>query len=131
MNTTDIAPFQKTLEEERARLESELGGLGRVNPTNANDWETTYSNLGSKVGELEIAAEPDEQDEATRLEEFEERNATEVTLEGRLNNVKDALARIEAGTYGMCMEKGAAHPIEGARLGANPAATTCLAHLKR
>ena len=131
MNTTDRAYFQKKLEEERTRLIGELGELGRINPTNANDWETTYSNLQSKIGEVEIPAEPDEQDEASRLEEFEERNATEVTLEGRLNTVKDALARVESGTYGMCMEGAAPHPIEHMRLEANPAAATCLAHLKK
>ena len=129
MNTTDSARFTKKLEDERDRLVGELGELGRINPTNPNDWETTYSNLEAKIGEPEITAEPDTQDEASRLEGFEERNATEVTLEGRLNNVKDALGRIEAGTYGWCMEGGEKHEIEMARLEANAAAATCLTHL--
>lgn len=130
MNTTDHAPLKKKLEEERDRLVGELSDLGRINPTNSKDWETTYSNLNAKVGEQEIAAEPDTQDEATRLEEFEERNATEVTLEGRLNNVQDALKRISEGTYGWCFEGGEKHEIEHARLEANPAAETCISHLK-
>lgn len=122
--------MKERLEAEHARLLEELQRLGRVNPTNPNDWETTYSDLTNPTGEPEVVAEPDTQDEASRMEEFEERNATEVTLEAQLNAVKGALKALAEGTYGTCTEGGEGHPIEIARLEANPSATTCIAHLK-
>jgi RNA polymerase-binding transcription factor DksA len=45
----------------------------------------------------------------------------------RLTDVKDALAKIDAGTYGICETSG--EPIEEARLRANPAARTCMHHI--
>lgn len=130
MNTTDITRFKERLEAEHARLVEDLSRLGRINPTNPNDWETTYSDLTNPTGEKEVPAEPDTQDEASRMEGFEERNATEVTLEAQFNAVKAALKRIEDGSYGLCHEAGEAHEIEIARLEANPSAATCIAHLK-
>ena len=49
-------------------------------------------------------------------------------LEARLAQVDAALAKIENGTYGKCRVCG--KEIEPARLGANPAAETCMEHLE-
>ena len=49
-------------------------------------------------------------------------------LEIRYNEVKEALKRIEEGTYGICRVSG--EQIEPERLEANPAATTCIKHLE-
>lgn len=129
MEQTDIAHFKALLQKEEARLLAELNESGRINPTNPNDWEGTYSNLKPEVGADEITAEADDIDQGDLLEEYEERNATETVLEGRHNEVNDALRRIEEGTYGICTIDGN-HPIERERLEANPAAKTCTAHLK-
>lgn len=45
--------------------------------------------------------------------------------EGRLEAIDAALARLEAGTYGVCSRCG--QPIPAARLAARPTATTCTA----
>lgn len=71
------------------------------------------------------AAEPNEA--ADKLEELDERGEEVTTLSARLSDVKDALAKIEQGTYGICEVSG--EPIEEERLEANPAARTCMAHM--
>jgi RNA polymerase-binding transcription factor DksA len=127
MDQNKLNYFRSKLEVELARLSSELGELGRVNPTNPRDIETTYSDLHPQIGTDEIAAEPDEIDQADLIEEYEGRNAAEVPLEIRFNHVKSALERIGEGTYGTCAA-GKPHDIEEERLEADPAATTCILH---
>jgi RNA polymerase-binding transcription factor DksA len=68
----------------------------------------------------------DPTDYADIAEDSEERLAIFTQLSTRYHNVVRALAKIEAGNYGICEISG--HPIEPARLAANPAARTCVAH---
>lgn len=114
----DTAPFKVQLEEEKARLEKELSGLGRRNPSNPADWEALPPTTGQ---------ESDPNDAADLIEDFEANTAILKDLEIRYNNVLDALQRIEGGTYGICEVSGEA--IEPERLAADPAARTCKAHL--
>jgi RNA polymerase-binding transcription factor DksA len=113
----DTTAYRARLEEEQARLEAELATVGRRNPSNPNDWETV-----SKETELE----PDPNDRADQMEHFSENNAILTDLENRYNEVKDALARIDAGTYGTCRVCG--KEIEAERLDADPSADTCKEH---
>ncbi len=110
--------FRTRLTEEQARLESELATVGRKNPSNPNDWEAVPEETG---------LEADPNDRADQMEEFGNNNAILTDLEARYNDVKDALARIEDGSYGVCEVSGEA--IEEERLEADPAARTCKAHL--
>ncbi|OHA84592.1 MAG: hypothetical protein A2408_02995 [Candidatus Yonathbacteria bacterium RIFOXYC1_FULL_52_10] len=110
---------KQALIEEKKHLEGELSSVGRRNPEVPGDWEATPAPIDIMM------ADPNEV--AGGVEEFEGRAAVEVELENRLLEVTDALARIEAGTYGMCSVCG--NPIEDDRLGANPAAITCKAHM--
>ena len=115
----DTTTFQKKLGAEKELVEKELATVGRRNPQNAGDWEATPS----------TDDRPAERDEvADKLESFEENTAIVRQLEARLAEVKGALERIEAGTYGTCSVCG--KEIEMERLEANPAATTCKAHMK-
>lgn len=116
MNTTQ---FKQALEEEKARLEVNLESVGRRNPSNPADWEARPTN--------DEGSEADTLDEAQQNESFENNEAVLADLEVRYNQVIDALARIDAGTYGVCMVGN--EPIEEDRLNADPAATTCKAHL--
>ncbi len=120
-NSLNINYFKNKLEEEKARLERELGSVGRVNPGNPADWEATP--------EEAIVGVADKNEAADRIEAYEERTAVEATLEEQFKSVKSALERIEDGTYGQCLIGGTPHPIEDARLDANPAATTCIKHI--
>lgn len=115
----DTNHFKQKLEEEKARLEGELKGLGRINPDNPKDWEPTAEDIN--------AGQSDPNDRADSITDFEERSAVEVELENRYDNIRDALARLEAGTYGTCKVCG--KEIETGRLEANPAAQTCKEHI--
>jgi DnaK suppressor protein len=115
MNTE---PYKLRLEEEKATLEAELATVGRRNPANPADWEARPSDTGQ---------EADPNDQADLMESYSENNAILTDLEARYNSVTAALARIAEGTYGTCAVSG--ETIEEDRLNADPAATTCKAHL--
>lgn len=116
----DTAQYQKALEEEKQTLETELASMGTRNPE-TGEWEVTPT--APEEGETS-----DQNDAADRFEGFEERSATLATLQKRLTDVNDALAKIAAGSYGICEVSG--NPIEEDRLAANPAARTCKAHME-
>jgi len=90
------------------------------NPAVAKDWIPTPPEPS--------AAEPDPNDLGDRSEDWQETRGVLDTLETRLNNLKKALKKIEAGCYGVC--EICASAIERDRLDANPAARTCKAHLE-
>ncbi len=95
---------------EKERLEGELSRLG--NPTGVQgDYETKFDDLGN---------DPDEN--ASEVEEYVDNVAVEGTLETQLKDVNDALAKMAAGTYGVCEKTGEEIPLD--RLRAYPAART-------
>jgi RNA polymerase-binding transcription factor DksA len=110
----DTHEFKTHLEQERKVLMEELGNLGIMNPKD-KDWEAVPP-------PVDIGEDSDENDMADRFQSYEERTATLNTLQKRLTDVNDALAKIEKGTYGICEVSGEQIDIE--RLKANPAART-------
>ncbi|MFA6502856.1 MAG: TraR/DksA C4-type zinc finger protein [Candidatus Paceibacterota bacterium] len=110
--------FKQKLEEEKVRLETEMGSVGRKNTAVPDDWEVLPS---------EIGVESDVVDQADAVIGNESNAAILADLEARYDSVLAALARIANGTYGVCEVCGGA--IEEGRLTADPAATTCVAHL--
>ncbi len=114
----NINELKVKLLEEKALLEGELSHVGFKNPEIAGDWQPMAPNLNEPTA--------DENDVASSIEAFEENVAVEVELEARLMEVDSALTRIEVGSYGICRICGSA--VEDARLHANPAAPTCIAH---
>lgn len=112
-------PFKKKLEAEKARLEREMTSVGRPNPAVPGEWEP--------VPVEEPGNESDLIDQADALVGREENAAILADLEARYETVLAALTRIEEGTYGVCEVGG--ESIEEKRLQADPAATTCTAHL--
>lgn len=120
MDTQTQAALKKRLEEERATLERELTGIGHLNPRNPSDWEGDRGNFETGTADPDVLAD--------RFEEITTNDGIVIELEQRLNNVKAALLRIEAGTYGTCGECG--KPIPAERLEANPAANGCIADTK-
>lgn len=117
MNTQE---YKTKLEAEKLLVEGELGGLGRFND-DLGEWEATP--------EEQANPEADENDLADRSEDFEERYSTLATLSTRLDDIKSALMKINAGTYGMCEVCG--NKIEEDRLSVNPAARTCKACMEK
>lgn len=116
----DTSKFKETLIAEQALLEGELKNIARFNDE-TNQWEATP--------DTELMNASDDNDAADRFEDFEERTSMLTTLQARLTDVKDALAKIEKGVYGICEVSG--KPIEKDRLEANPAARTSKAHMNK
>lgn len=120
METKDIEYFKSKIEEELVEVIDELKDVGRVNPDNPLDWEPVPDNISE--------SERTEQNEvADKIEGFEANTAILKQLEIRFNELKDALKRIDEGTYGTCEVSG--KEIERDRLEANPAARTCKAEM--
>lgn len=118
--TIDLKHFKSRLESEKKTLENELSSVGRINPSNPEDWEATPADLN--------IPQADKNEVADQMEEFEERAAVEKALEDRLVEIKEAINRMESGSYGKCNVCG--EEIEEKRLEANPAAETCMGHIK-
>ena len=111
--------FKEKLEVEKKLLEEELGEVGRKNPDNPSDW------VPAPAADSHVHA--DENLAADEIEEYDENMAIVNTLEGRYQEIKSALDKIEKGTYGICEVGG--EEIEVERLEANPSARTCKKHI--
>lgn len=125
--TLELDTFKKKLAAEKAKLEAELQGVSvRVDPKDPTNWEATYE----APGEMEDGhtAEIDPMDVAETIGNYEKGFALNKELEQRLHLVTHALKKIQAGTYGKCDVCQSMIPL--ARLEANPAAATCIAHSK-
>ena len=113
--------FKHLLEEERRQVEAQLNNLGRQVNAESGNWEATAGDIDT----LPPAADPNEA--ADKIEEMETRTETTEALEDRWQEIKDALKKIDDGSYGKCEVSG--EEIEEDRLAANPAARTCKAHM--
>lgn len=70
------------------------------------------------------SANPDRSDLARTYDQLQRQTALEERLEGRLDQVNNALQRIDEGVYGICENCG--NPIASERLEALPEATLCV-----
>jgi DnaK suppressor protein len=118
--TIDLKHHKIQLETELAALEAELKTVGRRNPSNPADWEATSTDLNNDHA--------DPNDVADSIEGYEGNSAILKQLEIEYNQVKKALERIDAKTYGTCSVCG--NPIDPKRLEAFPAADTCILHAR-
>ena len=111
MSTLSTAPFKQQLLAQRASLLEQLASL-----------------RGGTVGRAEASADHFGQSEDSTAQVSTEREL-EFALDARENDelsmVDAALRRIEAGTYGHCIDCGAEIP--AARLHAAPEASRCIA----
>lgn len=100
------------LEAERARLVAQLAGLERAH--------------GEIVEASELVATDDEHDPEGATIAFERAQVAALARDGAvvLTEIDEALTRLAAGTYGICIRCG--QPIAAARLEARPAAPTCI-----
>ena len=110
--------FRQKLEAERALLLDELSAIAQPDPRNPDNWQAVPPETGDVGSRDEVS---------DRLEEQNDREATATELEARLLEVKRALERITAGTYGVCEVGG--ETISQERLEINPAARLCRRHM--
>lgn len=101
-----------------ARITKDLAVIATHNQT-TDDWEA--------IPDSETKFEADVNSEADGVESWNERRAIVASLETEYRDIKRALAKITAGTFGRC--EICQEPISEARLDAKPSARTCVAHL--
>lgn len=112
---------QKTLDElkasllaKKAELEENLRRIAKPVDAKTGDYTTTFDEVGS-----------DRDDNTTEVEEYADNLPVEITLEEKLQDVLEALRKMEDGTYGICENCQEEIAIE--RLKVNPSAKTCIA----
>ena len=116
MDEEKLLILKQKLEQERSQLEEELSTVGERDPDNPDDWVPVSP-------DMDISG-ADDGERADAYEAFGENAGVLDSLEIRYTNVKNALMRMEDGTYGVCAICG--EDIEEERLEANPAAATCI-----
>ncbi len=116
---SDFTLHKTKLEEMLVAVTTELQTIGTLDEATDN-WEAIPD-------EEDVAVDADENTNADSVEAWNERRATLSDLERDYRNIKRALAKIEAGTYGMCEVSG--EPIEEKRLQFKPDARTCMTHM--
>lgn len=114
----DISNFKAQLENQKKDLEQQLVSVGHINASNPQDWEAVQTNTDEDTS--------DRTEVADSITEYESNTAILKQLETELVEVKEALFRIENGTFGTCEVCG--KEIEQQRLQANTSARTCIAH---
>lgn len=112
--------YKKLLEEEKAKLVTELQSISQRSSGNPANWEAKSTDMDSDSA--------DENETADVMESLDENKAISDQLEIQLLKVESALGKIEAGSYGKCNVCG--QDIPEARLEANPASLTCIEHTK-
>jgi len=113
MADIDLAYWRRRLEEEHARLETELTEMEREVAESADPLDPTRGGVGNHFA-----------DDATEMEQQETALSLRRNAERLLGQVTHALDRVDAGTYGFCERCGKPIPLE--RLEARPYATLCV-----
>jgi len=116
---SDLTYYKAKLEEQLITVTAELKSIGSYDEASDN-WEAIPD-------EEDLAVDADENTNADSVEAWNERRATLSNLERDYHNIKRALAKIAAGTYGVCEVSGEA--IEEKRLQFKPDARTSMAHM--
>jgi DnaK suppressor protein len=113
--------LKKKLEEEKKRLIKDLGFFAKKDPKMKGNWRTLFPFFGLNRSHKDESAE--------EIEEYEKLLPLEHTLELRLKDIEEALAKIKQGTYGQC--ENCQQEIELRRLEAVPEAKLCLTCSKK
>ncbi len=113
-----LKELKKQLETEKKELEAELKQIAYPDKKVKNDYDPKFPSYGSKSDE-----------NAMEVTDYQNRLALHGTLEIDLLRINNALAKIKAGTYGLC-EK-CTRPINPKRLRAFAAAPCCLECVKK
>lgn len=113
MDQKILSELKDILLKEKTELESDISRIAKPVDKEEGDYETNFDEIGS-----------DREDNATEVDQYTDNLSIEVTLEKRLQEIIEALERMEKGTYGFC--ENCQKEIDIERLRANPAAKTCI-----
>lgn len=114
MDKKFVSEIKHVLLQSKAKLEAELRQFGKHDSGTANELEAGFPDYGDK-----------EDENAAEVATFSDNLALKRTLKGAFNDVQQALARIEKGTYGICKYCG--NEIDIRRLLARPESSSCIA----
>jgi len=114
MTDIDTSPYRARLLEEQERLMNAVDFLDRENPGSISD----------ELGDIVTAGDANLGDTATATYDRELDQSLEEGAQQTLIAIKDALAKIESGSYGTCEVCG--KPIGEERLAAIPWARLCI-----
>jgi DnaK suppressor protein len=115
MDKKILEELKESLLKEKKELTQELASFAVPDKSLKGDWDTRLENIGD-----------DEDENAQEITEYATNVPIEHALELKLQEVKEALEKMDNGTYGFCEKCGQQLDIE--RLKAEPAAKTCLQH---
>lgn len=113
LTAAELKKFRARLEEERSRLQAVL---------KTHEAEIEEARLAETSADRD--ADPENADAGAMRFELQKELAVDMNARNLLTKVEDALARIEAKTYGICEDCGQAIP--KARLDAIPHASQCV-----
>lgn len=126
LNQETLGELKSALEKERETLTNELETIAVPDPNLPGDWDIKHQEWEedqiTSDEELETGVSVNEVDEDMKNKALSDH------LELRLQEVNNALERMEKGTYGICEVCQKEIPIE--RLKANPAAKMDIEHAK-
>lgn len=119
-----LEELKTALEKEKELLLQELKTIARPDPNVKGNWDTIHTEMGGD----EIVSEQDLRggEEADEVEEDTTNEGIVQNLEVRLQEVTEALEKINEEGYGIC--EVCKNPIPLERLKANPAAKTDIDH---
>ncbi len=109
-----LAQIKATLEEEKARLERELGEFAKKDKATNGHFTPTYPESGGTSDD----------DNAMEVSAFADELSLGEKLEAELRDTKKALSAIEKGAYGICKYCG--KEIDEKRLLARPTSSSCI-----
>jgi DnaK suppressor protein len=108
-----LAKIKEQLLAKKEDLENELAAFAEQNPRNKEDFSANFPELGDKADE-----------NAAEVAEYSNLLTLESTLENALQDVNEALERLERGAYGIC--RYCQKPISEKRLLARPVSSSCI-----
>lgn len=108
-----LTELKEALLAEKKELEENLSRIAKPIDAKKGDYETSFEEIGN-----------DREDNTTEVEEYADNLPVEMALEKKLQDTISALAKMDAGTYGICANCKQEIAIE--RLKANPSAETCV-----
>jgi DnaK suppressor protein len=115
MDKQTIEQSKKILQKEKKSLERQLKTFAKKDPKFKGDYDTQFPDLGIHQSSDELAQE---------VSLYESSLPVEHTLELKLQDVENALQKIENGTYGICENCNKEIPLE--RLKTKPEAKYCI-----
>lgn len=110
-----LSAIREQLTRKKKELEQQLSSFAKKDPDLKGNWTAEYEDLGEEWD-----------DNAQEVTEYDKNVSLEQSFEIHLLQVKDALGRIEEGTFGFCKEDG--KPIDPKRLMVYPETTVCQHH---